>query len=580
MPEYVPDVAPLSAEDVRGLYAELSAAFSARNEEYRRLREFYRGLHWDPVENPADPNRYSLTLNYGRAAVDKAVRQIWSEMPGIQVVPPGTDEASRRLAEGAEGLLYEVWEKNNASKVFRTVTFNQSLLRRGFIFYWWDPDAECVKFRSVAPENVLPLYDGPEWTDCIIASRRNTRQLKAMYSSQAKKIESDVDGTPSLHSPDWFIDVPVTPVAGATTPGGELTGNTLVLDHFDRGGNWTRVMGNAVHKQKLGYPLGGIPIIEFPNTASGDELEPHGDVDDIVELNKYMDQLTSQQADIIHRYANPTILDEASGQPPHLIRQVVQSFGGVLPMRRDGNIRYLAYEGVQPDIVGQAQRIQQSIFDLSGFPAAAYGQMVTNQSGVMTNMSLSPTALNAADKQVLIGEGLVALNRAILSLYEKFHPKPYSVRVKTKGEGRERYDVYAGDFAPKQLKGWYENRIKWPSVLRTDDPLYVQTELSKMTSQPPAQSVYTTMENLGMQDVEAELDRVGVQLEDPRFNPQGLDSAVNAAQVFSTMPPSPAADQFSGLDPGAMTGVDAEVMNSAAEGAGSPKRDELVKPGY
>jgi hypothetical protein len=170
-----PKVPSLSAVEVRELYRDLLAQYSARNAEYHVARERYNGRHWDPETNPEPNGRYSLTANYIRPTVDKSVEALVGTLPGIQVMPPGVDELARRIAEAEEALLYATWDVNDAELVFRRVAHNMVLLRRGLIYYWWDPTCMRVKFRSFAPDNYFPIYDGEDTVECVLVSRRNTR---------------------------------------------------------------------------------------------------------------------------------------------------------------------------------------------------------------------------------------------------------------------------------------------------------------------------------------------------------------------------------------------------------------------
>lgn len=581
MPDYetggaAPDA--LSAEDVRTLYRELQAAAAGRNSEYAAARELYMGQHWGAGEHQSpipDGRRYTATLNYIRPTVNKSVQLLLGQLPGIQVMPPGTDDMARRLAENEEALLYATWDVNDAGKVFRRVAHNRSLLRRGLIYYWWDPKALKACFRSVAPDNFYPVYDGEEIVECIIVSRRLTRSLQRSYPSLASQIVSDDKGDDVFDESRWTrvvngqLDILGDGGSFGNEVRGPIAGQTTVYDWFDKYGNWVRTMGEtAHHSQNLDYGMGKVPVIEFPNSVPGDEREPHSEIDDIKNLVLLANKIVSRQQDIIDRYANPTIIDKQSGQSAQQIRNTVQGDGGVLPIRRDGDILLLNWEGTPPDIANQYARVMQAIYDLSGKPASSYGQLLSNQSGVATNMALSPATLTTEEAQGLFGMGLTELNECILRLNEKFmQGQPIEVRVSAQGRGARMnswkfYDIkMTGD----EIGSWYKNRIKWPSALRTDDPIYVQNELAKSKgdqANPPAQSLYTTMENLGIEDVEAEIDRIKTQLEDPRMHPDRLQAAIAAAQAFE-----------GSMVPGGVDGLDpAQAMSGGAalEASGSP----------
>lgn len=566
----------LTGTEVRSLYHELRGSFAGRNDEYRQARLLFNGEHWGLPDNPIPTGKkYTLTANYVRKTIEKGVTQMIGEMPAIQALPQDAEDPERRLAEKREALLYYSWDKNQASLVFRRVAFNQRLLRRGWLYFWWDFQNKCVRFRSVAPENVYPIYDGDDLMEVIMVSQRNTRLLKRLYPKLASQI------VPTSDEGEFAGDNPNRSNRGVGPEHSEMTGTTQVLDWFDTYGNWTRVMGEAVHTQNLMYDIGRVPLIEFPNAIRGDEQEPYSDVEDIRDLNIYVDQLLSQAGNVIKKFANPVVVDYGSGQSPQNVRAIIQNEeGGVLPARRDAKMEYLNWTGQPPDIQNQFARVMAAIYDLSGQPQSAYGQTVTNQSGVMTNLSMTPTVITTTDRQTLFSIGLVHLNEAILCLYEKFmggeeisvsgmKPKRYGVR------GGPRVS-YSESLRGSEIGGWYKNRIKWPSALRTDDPVYVQNIIAQLTSKPRLLNVYDAMELLGYEDVEAMIDRLKAELEDPRFNPEGLKTAIDAASALSEMPGDLGA--MAGLDPGMETDTDAG-MAAAAQSAGNPNRDDLAS-GY
>ena len=573
--------APLSVGAVRELLTELRAVHGGRNGEYATARELYFGRHWGlpGSEKPEAINTYTITLNYIRPTVDKSVQLLLGQMPGVQVMPPGTDEMAARLAEAEEALLYATWEQNGHELVFRRLAHNMSLLRRGVLYFWWDPKKKIARFRSISPDNFYPIYDGEDIVEAVVVSRRLTRTLRRAYPKLADKIVPDQDTDDVYDEGRWTrmiggqLDALSSDAASTQRPAQVLAGQTTVIDWYDRDGNWVRVMGDASHSQKLAYDIERVPFIEFVNSLPGDEREPVSDIVSISDLNLYLNQLISQSANVIRKYSNPTIIDKQSGQSVQDIRQAVQGDGGVLPIKRDGNIELLNWQGQTPDIGAQYERVMTAIHDLSGKPQTSYGQMMSNQSGVATNMSLSPATTTTEEKQGIFGLGLQQLNEVILRLNEKFMAgEQIEVRAsQQRRPGTQSWRFYDVQLRGSEIGGWYKNRIKWPSALRTDDPIYVQNELSKSSgdaSNPPKQSLYTTLENLGVEDVEAEIDRIARQLEDPRLHPERLQAAIGAAQA---MQQSQMSGPMAGLDPAvAAANGGGPALDNAMTASGNP----------
>ena len=562
----------MTHDEVVDLEAELRQQWNTRNGEYDLARRRYMGEHWDAETNPAPLNRYSLTLNYLKPFVDKSVQGLVGRLPGIQVMPPGTDEDARRHAEELEGVLYGTWDKNDMVSVLQKTAWDCFVLRRGIIYTWWDPKAKMVKVKNCAPEHFFPQYDGDEIYRAIYVQRRNTEALKEQYPKLADKIEEDSG-----------MNFPFVSTADLNRTGAR--GQTTVVDCYTRDGHFYRVMGEAFIHQDMKLPFEGVPFIEFPCYPVSGETEPLNLIDQLIELNQYLDQLLSQQADIIQRYANPVVVAKATGQSPEAIRKAMGSPGAVIPVRPDGDLSLLGWSGNIPAIDAQLQFTIDSLFDLGGKPRSAFGQQTSQQSGVQTNLSLSPTVQSNEYHESIWGQRLSTLNEMILKLWEKNMPGDViefeGVAVKASGT-QKYYDV---SITGEDIGGWYKNRIKWPSAMRIDDPVYIQNNLQQLTSDPPAISLYTYLERVGTEDVEAEIDRIKEQLMDPRIHPDRLSSAVDAA---ATVQEAELGGEFGGFAPdGGLGGPQGDLapdtgMGNGAFGdqmkaSGSPYADSLTQ---
>jgi hypothetical protein len=490
-----------------------------RNGEYDTARRRVDGELWGDATNPTPRNRYSLTANYLLPVVMKHVQLLVGRLPAIQVMPRGTSLEDREHAEKEEGVLYGIWNASKAGETFQKVAWDSYVLRRGLVYYWWHQDAKQSRFMHVTPDDFYADYDGDEIYQCVYMYRRNVNALKDDYPSVASAIQGD----PATHT---------VQMVGMDQPRLNQTENVTVVDYFHRDGQFTRIVNDVVLEDRLlAYPENGVPFVEFPCFPSNGNREPKNGIGQLIELTQYLSQLVSQKADVIRTYANPTIIDRQSGQSPEQIRRAVAADGSVLPVHRDGGLEFLNWTGTMPAIEEQVELIRDLIFDLSGKPRSSFGQTVTNQSGVVTNLALTPTLQSNEYHETQWGANLSLLNRRLLQITEKFgrsHTTQYRGYVPI---GADMQNSKAVDllFEGSEIEGWYENRIKWPSTIRSDDPSYVQTIISELTADPPIISAYTALERLGYEDVEAELDRIQEDLEDPRRHPERQEAAINAA---------------------------------------------------
>jgi hypothetical protein len=167
---------------------------------------------------------------------------------------------------------------------------------------------------------------------------------------------------------------------------------------------------------------------------------------------------------------------------------------------------------------------------------------------------------------------LIKLHEDILRISEKFQAgEDIGFKgMRPSGPLLQKTEYFESEVRGSDIDGWYLNEIKWPSSIRTDDPVFVQNILSQVTSDPPLLPVYDAVELLGHEDAEALVDRIQAQLEDPRFHPDRLKSAIDAA---SALQGAELPTDMEGFDPSQP--LEPGVMNGAAEYAGSPDRSAL-----
>lgn len=534
---------------VKEFAEKIIAENSQRNGEYDISRQRVDGKLWGDSTNPTPNNRYSLSANYLLPIAEKYVQLLMGRIPGIQVSPYGVDEEARRHAERLEGVLYATWDQNNAQELFQRVAWDSFVLRRGIVYYGWNIETKLPEYKYVTPDDFYPQYDGDKIYRTLLLHRRLLDAVNYEYGTNL-----DSDTTAELAQ-----------IYGQDQPRMNQTDYITVYDYFDCYGNWVRIAGDEVLKKaNLGYKTKAVPFIEFPYRPSNGNREPKNGIDQLVELVQYLSQLISQKADIIRTYANPTIIDEMSGQSPEEIRRAVAAEGSVLPVARDGNIRFLNWDGATPTIDEQISLIMDIIFDISGKPRSAFGQTVTNQSGVVTNLALTPTLQSNESHETLWGKRLSDLNARTLELIEKFGSSKMRFRGRQPvGADNRNSRLLSLTFDAKEIDGWYESRIKWPSAIRTDDPVYVQTVLSRLTSDPPALALYTALEMLGHEDVEAEIDRILEQREDPRLSAETVNKNMSTA-----MQAAPGALPGGLLGGGGLDAAEPEAAFPQPEGGG------------
>ena len=506
-----PGQEPLNVNDLTDFFGKVQQDNSQRNGEYDSARAYVDGNMYD-AQHPKSAQRYNLTANYLVTFVMKHIQLLVGRVPGIQVLPMSAQQIDREHAEMLEGICYAIWGFSKAETVFLKVAWDSYVLRRGLVYYYWDADARFFRFKYVTPDDFYPEYDGDKMYRAMYAYRRHVDSLRREYPDKAHLISAD---SMSMPGPEF--------IHGQDQPRIDQQHYVTVYDYFDKWGRYARVANDKLLVQgNLGHPEPEVPFIEFPCYPSNGNREPKNGIEHLVELNQHLNALISQKSDIIKKYANPTVLNKQSGNSAEEVRRATSAEGSVLNVHKDGAVEYLNWDGTVPAIDEQIQLILDMMFDISGKPRSSYGQTITNQSGVMTNLSLTPTLQSNEYHESIWGQRLSHLNSRGLALTEHFGKgTPMVFRGKRpvgKDLAQTRMQTVAMD--PADIAGWFENDIKWPSAIRVDDPLHIQNVISRLTSDPPAISLYSALEELGVEDVEEEIDRILEQKEDPRLSPE------------------------------------------------------------
>lgn len=504
-----PGQEPLDVNELMDFFIKVQADNSQRNGEYNQSRAYVDGDMYDS-QHPKPVGRSAVVANYLLPFTMKHVQLLVGRLPSIQVLPAGSEEVHRRHAEALEGILYASWRLSEAEDLLQKVAWDSYVLRRGLVYYWWDAKTSEFKFKYVTPDDFYPEWDGGNMYRAMYAYRRHVDSLRREYPDKKHLIAADAMGTPG---PSY--------IHGQDQPRMEQTHYVTVYDYFDKWGRYARVANEQMLVQgNLGHPEPEVPFIEFPYLPANGDREPQNGIDPLVALNQHLNTLISQKSDIIRKYSNPTVLNRQSGNSAEEVRRATSADGSVLNIHKDGDVEYLNWNGSVPAIDEQIQLILDTMFDISGKPRSSFGQTVTNQSGVMTNLSLTPTLQSNEYHETLWGQRLSHLNARCLAFTEKFgkgEERTYRGRVPV-GRDLKNTRMIETAIDPKEIGGWFENIIKWPSTMRVDDPVHITSVIQRLTSDPPAISLYSALEELGVEDVEEEIDRILEQREDPRLS--------------------------------------------------------------
>jgi hypothetical protein len=232
--------------------ARLRLGDAARLRRYRQYQDFYEGRHFARPRN----GRSNLVVNYARAIVDKGVAYLLGRGLGFSVVPrrEGVRLDARR-AERAEQLLYDVYWDNDLDATDLQVAQNAGVLGDGVYKVFWDPDDGQVRCLGVDPYTFFAAW-APDDPSVLV-------RAETAYAVGGDEV-----------------------VERWTTETFEL----LRGDRLERSGP---------------NPYGWVPFVHVPNLQPPNQFWGVSDLQDVIAINRELDERLSDQADVIRYHADP-----------------------------------------------------------------------------------------------------------------------------------------------------------------------------------------------------------------------------------------------------------------------------------
>jgi hypothetical protein len=263
-------------------------------------------------------------------------------------------------------------------------------------------------------------------------------------------------------------------------------------------------------------PYGWVPFVHVPNLQPPNQFWGVSDLQDVIAINRELDERLSDQADVIRYHADPPTVFK--GVTDH--SDLAVGPGTVWDIPADATVELLEWKGQPPAVQEHIQRIKQALYEISETPQTAFGDSGRLLSGVALETELRPIVQKTFRRRVFWTRALRARNRMILRLAEQY------------GVGGAR----PGEYAP------YRSRVIWPPMLPRDDQLEVRNQIGLVGA--GLRSHRTAMDALGTESPEEELGRI---LEDRATLGEGAETASAAASRSADVPGDSGADSVTGV---------------------------------
>ena len=452
----------------------LKGLYATRNSEYNTLRNLFDGDFASIQEDKTKPllmqDRIKVAYNIINATTRRYMDSV-STPPKVEGLPRGFDVEDIFLADKRTKFLQHIYHANNFPLTLVMAGFYQSLLDKAIFHVRPAPQkAHKISIELGIPEAYCPMPAGDNWFDSPFD----------IYSY--KKF-------------DGMQDLTLDPLK--TKP--QLAFNSIVEFWSD---NWFIKVCDGKEELRINHNWGFKPWFIAHNIALPHRYRGQGDCDQAIGLNSYLNIMFSDMADIINYAANPIAVvrgSKAGGSNlPFAPRAVWE-------LERDAQVGFLQWTGTPPAVETQILRTIQAIEDMTGVSSPAFGREIpSGASGSAIRSLLAGFNTRLGTKQQMLGEAMTRMNMAIQCIAEKEFPNE---RFEIVGEVMNPKtgvpQTTAFMFQPKEMKGWYKNQV----VFQPLDPTAVFfQEVEKMKG--GLQSKYTTMKNLGVDNISDEYQRM------------------------------------------------------------------------
>jgi hypothetical protein len=442
--------------DRRGsLAGALRLRDAERLRRYRQYQDFYDGRHFERPRN----GRTNLVLNYARTVVDKGIGYLLGRGLGFSV-PPEREDSSRDRARArrAEALLYDVYLDNDLDAVDLQVAQNAGLLGDGIYKVFFDPLTGRIRVVNVDPF-------------CFFASWA--------VDDPSRLLRAEVAYTIASADADAFL---AGAGAGAAAGGEAVASLSATVEVVER---WTaaefHLLVGDQEARRGPNPYGWIPFVHVPNLQPPNRFWGVSDLQDVIPINRELNERVSDQADVIRYHADPPTIFK--GVTEH--SDLAVGPGTVWDIPSDADVKLLEWQGQPPAVQAHIELVFRSLYEVSETPRTAFGDSGRQAlSGVALETELRPIIQKTLRRRVFWTRALRRRNALILRLAEQY------------GVSGAR----PGLFAP------YHSRVIWPPMVPRDDAQEVRNNVALVAA--GLRSVRTAMDALGTESPEEELARI------------------------------------------------------------------------
>lgn len=613
VPEDKDEISKLVTEFIarQAYYADRVTAMNDRD-------RMFDGEHWPPEEEAdtvttndvPEKKSFKLVFNYTRRIVLSYIAALAREPK--PKVPSPTDPLMAANASIREKYLLSLWD--DVMEVWYDVETNAAKYGWGVMQAVWAPPvnqprvlpsqnfagATVVRytespwvFRSIPVDRFYPVYRTlSKPNDFLKVFHYDPNRLIDDLEEQYN-VKLDATG---MMAPDGWQCLGTEPTCDLVA---YWTKDKYILLALTRGTYESVVERGKKTNREVYYelvntdnPMKVIPFWVVQNMRGNPQKDPTkggsiSDVDDIGDINRHYDEIMSEAAEeVVIQIHQPVVYKSSDHtQKPS---DVVIGAGKAIPIDIEEELDTLKFSQEAPLVENHIERVMQSMKDLSFLGDAGFGIMNAQVSGVAARIAMVPMQQVLELKIPQRRRTLQAVCAYILRVTES------KLKVGEDGarEGIQGWIMYKGkrygEFTlyDYNIDGAYYADIDYGNLLPRDDFAFEQNEVYKLSA--GAQSIYDTLDHIGVDDPAAAIERIKQEAQDPILNPEKVTATATAKQsqqqmaapMAPTAPTGPAQPQTGGAMAGNPMAANAGASNPlmALMGGGMPQPGNGMTP--
>jgi len=522
-----------AADDIWGMFVELQAEYQTRNDKFGWYERFFDGDHWDKPVSEEDDTSFQLVFNFTRAVVMKFTA-ILSKLPRLRI-PMGTATTQASInARNRERYLRMLFD--DMAIPWQDVEMNASKKGMGVLQVLWEPeegqpatitvgvgaDVTTKKaftespylFRSVPPERFYPVYrtyDKPDNYLYVIRfdPERLIEDIEEQYAVelQATNQSEGTDGTTDLielWSKDEYYLIAYT-----------------MYKRLGKGQRAEETRGHAVMLTQKKHKYKRPPFFLLQNIRNPDKDPANegslGDVDMVADLNKHYNLIMSEAAEeIVTNIHRPLAYkSDDHQQDPQALEMKP---GAVYPIGLEEELLPIAWQPMPEAVQQHITSVLSGLKDLSFLGNSGFGEYPQGATGVGLRIVLQSL------EQIISLK--LPLRHQVLRDVIKFLLQNTAERLKG-ADGDTALTLWVKDklgrygqisLTPETIGRDYFVDVDYGTLLPSNGVEDDQNEIYKFKT--GAQSLWTTLDNLGVEDPDAEMERMKAEFNDAVLNPE------------------------------------------------------------